>query len=167
MEHKDGGNVKTAVITVSDRCSRGEREDQSGKAIVDTVEYKGWEVVSYIIIPDDKARLKEELIRLSDELGSQLIFTTGGTGLAPRDFTPEVTMEVLEKEVPGMAEVMRREGLKKTPHAMRSRAVCGVRGRTLIINLPGSLKAVNESLEVVLPAVPHAVELLKGEVTDC
>ncbi len=164
--HADGGKVKTAVITVSDRCSRGEREDQSGKAIVETVESKGWEVVSYIIIPDDKARLKEELLRLSDELGSQLIFTTGGTGLSPRDYTPEVTLEVLEKEVPGMAEAMRREGLNKTPHAMLSRAVCGIRGRTLIINLPGSLKGVRESLEVVLPAIPHAVELLKGEVAD-
>lgn len=169
MEHEHHAaweKVKTAVITVSDRCSRGEREDQSGKAIVETVESKGWEVVSYIIIPDDKARLKEELLRLSDELGSQLIFTTGGTGLSPRDYTPEATLEVLEKEVPGMAEAMRREGLNKTPHAMLSRAVCGIRGRTLIINLPGSLKGVRESLEVVLPAIPHAVELLKGEVAD-
>jgi len=164
--HADGGKVKTAVITVSDRCSRGEREDQSGKAIVETVESKGWEVVSYIIIPDDKARIKEELLRLSDELGSQLIFTTGGTGLSPRDYTPEATLEVLEKEVPGMAEAMRSEGLNKTPHAMLSRAVCGIRGRALIINLPGSLKGVRESLEVVLPAIPHAIELLKGEVAD-
>lgn len=167
MENVPEKNIKVAVITISDRCSRGEREDLSGKAIAEIMESKGWETASYIIIPDDKARLKQELTRLSDDLKTQLIFTTGGTGLAPRDFTPEATLEVLEKEVPGMAEAMRREGLEKTPHAMLSRAVCGIRGSTLIINLPGSLKAVKESLAVVLPAIPHAVELLKGEVSDC
>lgn len=159
--------IRIAVLTASDRSFSGEREDLSGKAIEEICRVQGWEVISLSIVPDEKEALQGELIRLADELKANLIFTTGGTGLAPRDFTPEATLEVIDKQVPGMAEAMRMESLKKTPHAMISRAVCGTRGRTLIVNLPGSPKAVRECLEVIFPAIPHAVELLGGGVVDC
>ncbi len=166
-DHTKPVNVRFAVLTASDRSSRGEREDISGAEIGRIGEEAGWELVSHTIVADDKEMLKKEMIRLCDTLQVSLVLTTGGTGLAPRDFTPDATVEVIEKNVPGMAEAMRLESLKKTPHAMLSRAICGVRGKTLIVNLPGSPKAVRECLDVILPAIPHAVALLGDGVSDC
>jgi len=164
---REGRKIKAAILTASDRSARGEREDLSGNVIMEILKAAGWEVFSYEVVPDEKELLKAKLVKLADELEAALIFTTGGTGLAPRDYTPEATLEVIDRQIPGMAEAMRMESLKKTPHAMLSRAVCGVRGSTLIINLPGSPRAVKECLEVVLPVIPHALELLRGEVSDC
>ena len=156
-----------AVLTASDRGARGEREDKSGKVIEEIVQRLGGEVREYAIVPDDLESIREKLIYFADQLKAEVILTTGGTGLSPRDNTPEATLSVIEKLVPGLAEVMRSESLKKTPHAMLSRAVCGVRGNSLIINLPGSPKAVRECLEFIEPALPHAIELMKGRVSDC
>ncbi len=167
MEIQKQHVIPVAIRTASDRSARGEREDLSGKVIKEIVEGAGWEVASYKIVPDEKQVLKKELIHLSDDLKVALVLITGGTGLAPRDFTPEATLEVIDKEVPGLAEAMRRESLKKTPHAMLSRAVCGIRKHTLIINLPGSPRAVQECLDTIMPALPHALELLRGAVADC
>lgn len=166
-EHDKPVKVLVAVLTASDRSSRGEREDLSGQEISRIVTEAGWTVLSHTIVADDKQMLKKEMIRLTDVLKVNLLLTTGGTGLAPRDFTPDATLEVIERTVPGMAEAMRLDSLRKTPHAMLSRAVCGVRGKTLIVNLPGSPRAVCECLEVIMPAIPHAVELLSGGITDC
>ncbi|MGI6097070.1 MAG: molybdopterin adenylyltransferase [Dethiobacteria bacterium] len=160
-------SFKVAILTASDRSARGEREDLSGKVIEEIVKEMGGRVFEKIVVSDDLQELQSALIRLADEVGVDLVLTTGGTGLAPRDLTPEATRAVIEKEVPGIAEAMRAAGLKKTPHAMLSRALCGVRGQTLIINLPGSPKAVKENLEAISAALPHALELLKGKVTDC
>lgn len=159
--------IRVAVLTVSDRGALGEREDLSGKVIIEIVEEQGWEVIYYDVVPDDVELLKEELQKLADVTQASLILTTGGTGIAPSDFTPEATLAIIHKEVPGLAEAMRKESMVKTPHAMLSRAVCGIRGSTLIINLPGSPRAVRECLEIVLPAIPHAADLLRGAVTDC
>ena len=158
--------VKAAILTMSDKGARGEREDKSGEAIREMLAGVA-EVVHYEVIPDDRGIIQGRLIRLSDELKVELIVTTGGTGVSPRDVTPEATRDVMDRELPGMAEAMRAESLKKTPHAMISRAVCGIRGRTLIVNLPGSPKAVRENLAVVLPAIPHAVEKICGSDAEC
>ncbi len=157
--------IKVAVLTLSDKGSKGEREDTSGPAIEKLVKKIGAEVVSCDILPDEKAKIKRKLISLSKK--ADLILTTGGTGVSPRDVTPDATLEVIQYEIPGIAEAMRFEGLKKTPFAMISRAVAGVRGETLIINLPGSPKAVKENLSVVLPVLAHAVEKIKGSTVDC
>ncbi len=159
--------VRVAVLTLSDRGAAGEREDKSGPEIEKKMQEIRGDVEYYNIIPDDKNKLKTELLKLSDELDFDLIFTTGGTGLAPRDITPDVTKEVVEREVPGIAEAMRWESIKKTPHAMLSRAVVGVRNKSLIINLPGSPKAVRECLDVILPALAHAVDLVNDDVESC
>jgi len=159
--------IRVAVLTASDRSARGERDDLSGRVLMEITKGQGWELVFYGVIPDDRAQLKVEMQRLADEVGASLILTTGGTGLAPRDVTPEATLDVIHKEVPGLAEAMRKKSMEKTTHAMLSRAVCGIRGETLIVNLPGSPRAVRECLEVILPAIPHAVELLRGAVSDC
>ena len=164
---KNGAPVSVAILTASDRSSRGERDDLSGVVISEIVTGQGWEVAFYGIVPDDRFLLKEEMCRLADEMKVSLILTTGGTGLAPKDFTPEATLDVIDKEVPGLAEAMRKASMEKTPHAMLSRAVSGLRGETLIVNLPGSPRAVRECLEVILPAIPHAAELLRGTVADC
>lgn len=158
--------IKAAILTMSDKGARGEREDLSGEAIREMLAGVA-EVAHYEVIPDEREIIRDRLISLSDGLKAELIVTTGGTGVSPRDVTPEATRDVIDRELPGMAEAMRAESIKKTPHAMISRAVCGIRGRTLIINLPGSPKAVRENLSVVLTAIPHAVEKICGSEMEC
>ncbi len=158
---------KAAVLTASDRSFRGEREDKSGLILRDLLLHLPAEVRVYKIVPDDRQLLAVALIDWTDRLQCGLILTTGGTGLAPRDQTPEATQDVIEKEVPGIVQAIREMSLKKTPMAMLSRAVAGVRGRTLIINLPGSPSAVLEAFEIIRPVLKHAVELIHGEVVDC
>jgi len=158
---------KVAIITISDRGSKGEREDTSGPLIQEMIKDLPAEVVYYEIIPDEKEKIAEALKKSADRLKADLILTTGGTGLSPRDVTPDATLEVIEKQVPGFAEAMRAESLRKTPHAMISRAVTGVRGSSLIVNLPGSPKSVRENLSVILPALPHALSKLKGDPSEC
>jgi len=155
------------IITVSDKGSRGEREDLSGPAIKELLTSLPAEVKFYTVIPDDQDVIAATLRECTDIRALDLILTTGGTGVSPRDVTPEATSEVIEKEIPGMAEVMRLEGLKKTPHAMISRAVVGMRRQSLIINLPGSPKAVKENLSVLLPALSHALSKIKGDEAEC
>ncbi|MGE5560803.1 MAG: molybdenum cofactor synthesis domain-containing protein [Chloroflexota bacterium] len=155
------------VITLSDKGSRGERVDESGRVIEDLVRGAGGEPCAYSLLPDEPEQLKQELIRFADSLHLDVILTTGGTGLTPRDQTPEATLAVIDREIPGMAEAMRAYSLTKTPRAMLSRAVAGARGKSLIVNLPGSPKAVRENLEVLLPVLPHAVETLRGVSGDC
>lgn len=158
---------KAGVVTVSDKGSRGEREDLSGKEVVRMLEELSIEIGETVIIPDEQDQIRQTLIDLSDGKKLDLIVTTGGTGVTPRDVTPDATLEVIDKAMPGMAEAMRWESLKKTPHAMISRAVAGIRGQTLIINLPGSPRSVRENLAVVLPALKHALEKIKGDETEC
>ena len=155
--------ITVGILTVSDSSYRGEREDLSGPLIREMVtERLKAKVELEAVVPDDINIIKGTLMVWADEVGLDLIITTGGTGFGPRDVTPEATKAVIEREAPGLAEAMRAEGLKVTPHAMLSRAVCGIRGRTLIVNLPGSPKAVRENLETILPAIPHGIELLQG-----
>jgi len=157
--------ISVAILTVSDKGSRGEREDKSGEVIREMVASIGGQVVDYAIVPDEREDISQRLVSWADG-GIDLILSTGGTGLAPRDVTPEATLAVVDRLVPGIAEAMRAESLRKTPMAMLSRAMAGVRGRCLIVNLPGSPKAVRECLEVLLPALPHAVATIRGEVGD-
>lgn len=156
-----------AIITVSDKGSRGEREDLSGKEIMDLLKETPFQVVAYEIIPDDTDRIETTLIEYSDGKNIDLIITTGGTGVGPRDVTPDATRRIMDKEIPGMAEAMRRESMNKTPHAMISRALAVIRKETLIINLPGSPRGARENLQVILPALKHAVEKIKGDESDC
>ncbi len=158
---------KVAIITISDRGSKGEREDTSGPLIQEMIKDLPAEVVYYEIIPDEKEKIAEALKKSADRLRADLILTTGGTGLSPRDVTPDATLAVIDKEVPGFSEAMRAESLKKTPHAMISRAITGIRGSSLIVNLPGSPKSVRENLGVILPALPHALSKLKGNPEEC
>jgi len=155
------------ILTISDKGSRGEREDESGKVIKDIVAALDARMVKYDVVPDEREVISQRLVEWADRERLDLIITTGGTGLSPRDVTPEATLAVLDRVAPGFAEAMRVESLKKTPMAMLSRAVCGIRGRSLIINLPGSPRAVGECLEVILPALPHAIETLRGEAEEC
>ncbi|HLC25134.1 MAG TPA: MogA/MoaB family molybdenum cofactor biosynthesis protein [bacterium] len=159
--------MRVGVLTISDRGARGEREDGNYQTIREMMTGIGAQMAHYEVIPDEKGVIRDRLIALADDLHLDLVLTNGGTGLAPRDVTPDATLEVIDKEVPGMAEAMRLEGLKKLPLAMISRAVAGIRGRTLIINLPGSPKGVRENLAVVLPALPHAIDKLRGSEEDC
>ena len=159
--------IKVGILTISDKGSRGEREDLSGKVIEEVVKKINGEVKYYQIIPDEKDIIQEELMKAVDNLRLDLILTTGGTGLGKRDVTPEATLAIIEKEVPGISEIIRSESFKKTNRAILSRGVSGVRKESLIINLPGSPKGVRESLEIVLEALPHGIEILKGQATEC
>jgi molybdopterin adenylyltransferase len=155
------------ILTISDKGAAGERQDRSGEAIREILSRIDVRIVNRDIIPDEKELIVEKLVKWADEDNLDVVVTTGGTGLTPRDVTPEATLAVVDRIIPGFAEAMRAEGLKKTPHAMLSRAVVGTRGKCLIVNLPGSPKAVRECLEVILPALPHAVETLKGQAGEC
>ncbi|MEW6179721.1 MAG: molybdopterin adenylyltransferase [Chloroflexota bacterium] len=157
--------IRVGIITISDRSARGERDDLSGPALSQRMQEAGYLVSSTIIIPDDFEQIKKTLSDLCDEGKVDVILTTGGTGFAPRDVTPEATLAVIEKIAPGIAEAMRLHSLKITPHAMLSRQQAGIRKNTLIINLPGSPKGAIENLEVVLPVLPHAIELIQNSPT--
>mgnify|MGYP001590204496 CR=1 FL=1 len=159
--------VHAGIITISDKGSRGEREDLSGQEIISLLKQTGVIVAQYKIIPDEKEEIRDTLIDYADKKSLALIITTGGTGVSPRDVTPDATLEVIDKEVPGMAEAMRRESTATTPHAMISRAVVGIRGNSLIVNLPGSPKAARENLTVLLPALKHAIEKIRGDDSEC
>ena len=158
--------INIGILTISDKGSKGQRPDKSGEAIRESVSLINSKVVSYKVIPDEKDDVAAVLCNWADDGKVDVILTTGGTGLGKRDITPEATLSVIERSVPGIAEAMRIKSLEKTPMAMLSRAVAGQRGQCLIINLPGSPKAVKECLESILPAIPHAVEIIKGEVTE-
>lgn len=155
-----------AIICVSDRCSCGQCQDKSGPLIKEVVSDLG-KTVEYIVVPDEKEEIEKALIYLCDDVKTDIVFTTGGTGFAPRDITPEATKAVWDREAPGIAEAIRQKSLAITPKAMLSRAVSGIRKQSLIINLPGSPKAVKESLEFILPVLPHAVEVLSGDTLNC
>jgi molybdopterin adenylyltransferase len=161
------GEVKAGVLTISDKGSRHLREDESGKIVVGMLEEAGFLVLKKEIVPDDQRQIADTLKRWSEKERLSLIITSGGTGLSPTDVTPQAMDEVIDFQVPGMAEAMRAESLKKTPHAMISRAMAGVRGSTLIINLPGSPRGARENLLVILPALNHALSKLGGDPSDC
>jgi molybdopterin adenylyltransferase len=156
-------SIRFGILTLSDRSSKGERPDTSGPALADLIHAQNWSVVKQLILPDDESNIRAALIEWADSREVDIILTTGGTGFALRDITPEATRAVIEREAPGLAENMRTESLKKTPHAMLSRAVAGIRGRTLIVNLPGSPKGAVENLQTILPVLPHAVQLLTDD----
>jgi len=158
--------IRAVVITVSDACSRGEREDASGRALVQLLREIGAEIVETKILSDDVEPLTAALCEFADRSDVNLIATTGGTGVAPRDNTPEATLAVIEREAPGLAEAMRIETLKNTPMAMISRGACGIRSGTLIVNLPGSPKGVRESFDIIKPVLSHAIALLAGKSHD-
>jgi molybdopterin adenylyltransferase len=158
-------DITVAVLTLSDKGSKGKRKDDSGILIQEMLKEIKAEIKYYDILPDEKELIKEKLLEYSSKV--DLILTTGGTGLSRRDVTPEATLEILDRQVSGIAEAMRSEGLKITKRAMLSRAVAGVKGRSLIVNLPGSPKAVKESLSIIIETIPHAIEKIKGDTSEC
>ena len=157
--------IHVVIVTVSDSAVAGSRADKSGPALRERIEALGWAVVAQELVPDEREQIAAVLRRHSDSLEARVILTTGGTGVALRDITPEATRDVIEREVPGLGELMRAEGRKSTPFASLSRAVAGLRGRSLIVNLPGSPKGALESLESILKLVPHIVDLLEGRTS--
>lgn len=159
--------MKAGILTLSDKGARGERIDLSGPALTDWLGRNGVETAVYEMIPDDMELISAKLAEWADSGAMDIILTTGGTGVSPRDVTPEATMKILERVIPGLGELMRFRSLAKTPSAAISRAVAGIRGRTLIVNLPGSPKGAVENLEAVWDAVPHAVAKIQGDPSDC
>ena len=155
--------IRFGILTLSDRSARGERADASGPALADLIRAENWSVAEQAILPDDESAIRSKLMEWADSGRFDVILTTGGTGFALRDVTPEATRAVIQRDAPGLAETMRAESLKKTPHAMLSRAVAGIRGHTLIINLPGSPKGAIENLQTIAPVLSHAVQLLKDD----
>ena len=158
--------IAVGILTVSDKASRGDREDEGGEVIRDIVAAAGAAIGAYVVVPDERDQIAAQIRAMADERKLDVVLTTGGTGLSPRDVTPDATKAVLDYEVPGLAEAMRAESFRKTPAGILSRAVAGVRGRTLVVNLPGNPKGVRECLEVIMPAVPHAVSTIRGEVGE-
>jgi molybdopterin adenylyltransferase len=155
--------IRFGILTLSDRSSRGERPDSSGPALAALIEAEGWSIARQSLLPDEEFAIRKTLVEWSDSGQVDVILTTGGTGFSPRDVTPEATRAIIERESPGLAEAMRAASLKITPHAMLSRIVTGIRKRTLIVNLPGSPKGAVENLQVILPVIPHAVQLLRDD----
>ena len=164
MTHR---TYNAAILTISDRGSRGERQDETGPEIQRIISSTGWRVAAKNTVPDEIEAIAERLIHYADVMQLDLVLTTGGTGLSPRDVTPEATRSIIQREIPGMSQAMVARGLNTTPHAMLSRAVCGTRGLTLIINLPGSPRGARENLKAILPALPHAVDKLQGDPSEC
>jgi molybdopterin adenylyltransferase len=154
--------IRVAILTVSDSCSQGEREDISGQTIKNMLQKDGFEICRKKIVADDREKIVNELKHFSDKADIDVVFTTGGTGLGARDVTPEATASVCERIIPGLGEIMRAEGLKKTKNAILSRGIAGICSRTLVINLPGSPRGVKESLEIILDVLPHAVDMMHG-----
>jgi molybdopterin adenylyltransferase len=159
--------IRAGIITVSDRSSQGIREDSSGPVLVAILADAAIDVCKSLIIPDEKNQIKKAIKKFADIESLDLILTTGGTGVSPRDVTPDATLEVIDKEIPGMAEAMRHQSINITPYAMISRAIAGIRGRCLIVNLPGSPKGAKENLAVILPALKHTIEKIKGDNAEC
>lgn len=155
--------IRFGILTLSDRSSRGERVDSSGPVLAALIEAEGWSVARQSLLPDEDSAIREILIEWSDGGEVDVILTTGGTGFSPRDVTPEATRAVIEREAPGLSEAMRAASLRITPHAMLSRILAGIRNKTLIVNLPGSPKGAVENLQVILPVIPHAVQLLRDD----
>jgi molybdenum cofactor synthesis domain-containing protein len=160
-------SYRVGILILSDKGARGERKDSSGPLLKKELQSQGYEVADYRILPDDYAAIVEALRTLCDEKKLDLVITSGGTGVSPRDVTPEATIAVLHREIPGLAEAMRRASFAQTPHALLSRAIAGNRGTTLIVNLPGSPKGAMENLQVILPALPHALAKIQGDPADC
>ena len=160
MSKSESITYKVAVLTISDKCSKGQREDKSGKIVQDLMKKPTYEVVKYDRIPDEPVMIKERLINYSDKLKVDMVLTNGGTGFTKRDITPEATREVIEREVPGIPEAMRTLCLSITKRAMLSRGIAGLRGKTLIINLPGSSRGAKESLEAILEELPHGLDMV-------
>lgn len=158
--------IRAAVITMSDKGYAGEREDVSGPVLADLTEAMGAQVVHREIVPDEEEAIAELLMKLADEERVDLVLTTGGTGVTPRDVTPEATSTIIERQVPGLAEVLRFEGYRQTPLAVISRGIAGIRGRTLIVNLPGNPKAVREGMETLTPILPHTIQMIRGQHTE-
>ena len=159
--------ISAGVITVSDKGAQGQREDVSGKEVAALLRELPADVCGYCIIPDEIEAIQAAIVDFVDNQTLDLVVTTGGTGVSPRDVTPDATLCIIEKEIPGMAEAMRRDSMERTPHAMISRAVVGIRKESLIINLPGSPKGARENLTVLIPALKHAIEKIKGDQSDC